>query len=46
MKPLVLKLRMKPDQRLDLSPLVPQRLPGRTVAEITPVSDKPMPPPA
>jgi formylmethanofuran dehydrogenase subunit C len=33
-KPLVMALRMKPDQRLDLSPLVPQRLSGRTVAEI------------
>lgn len=34
MKPLVLTLRQPPDQRLDLSPLVPHRLIGRSVAEI------------
>ena len=31
-KPLVLTLRTSPDQRLDLSPLVPHRLRGRTAA--------------
>jgi formylmethanofuran dehydrogenase subunit C len=34
MKPLVLKLRARPEQRLDLSPLVPHRLAGMTAAEI------------
>lgn len=34
MKPLVLSLRQRPDQRLDLSALVPNRLAGRSVAEI------------
>ncbi len=34
MKPLVLEMRIAPDQRLDLSPLVPHRLAGMTVAEI------------
>jgi formylmethanofuran dehydrogenase subunit C len=33
-KPLVLTLRGRPDQRLDLSPLVPHRLAGMTEAEI------------
>jgi formylmethanofuran dehydrogenase subunit C len=34
MKPLVLALRTSPDERLDLSPLVPHRLAGKTAAEI------------
>jgi formylmethanofuran dehydrogenase subunit C len=34
MKPLVLVMRTSPQQRLDLSPLVPHRLAGKTVAEI------------
>lgn len=34
MKPLVLTLRQEPQQRLDLSPLVPDRLAGRTAKEI------------
>jgi formylmethanofuran dehydrogenase subunit C len=34
MKPLVLTLRARPEQRLDLSPLVPHRLAGMTAAEI------------
>jgi formylmethanofuran dehydrogenase subunit C len=34
MKPLVLTLRKRPEQRLDLSPLVPHRLAGKTAAEI------------
>ncbi len=34
MKPLVLSLRRQPDQRLDLSPLVPHLLAGKTTAEI------------
>jgi formylmethanofuran dehydrogenase subunit C len=34
MKPLVLTLRTSPEQRLDLSPLVPQRLAGQTAAQI------------
>lgn len=34
MKPLVLTLRERPDQRLDLAPLVPHRLAGMTAAEI------------
>ena len=34
MRPLVLTLRRRPDQRLDLSPLVPHRLAGKTMAEI------------
>jgi formylmethanofuran dehydrogenase subunit C len=34
MRPLVLTLRGRPDQRLDLAPLVPQRLAGMTAAEI------------
>jgi len=34
MKPLVLTLRARPEQRLDLSPLVPHRLAGLTAAEI------------
>lgn len=34
MKPLVLTLRGRPDQRLDLTPLVPHRLAGMTEAEI------------
>jgi formylmethanofuran dehydrogenase subunit C len=34
MKPLVLTLRGRPDQRLDLAPLVPHRLAGMTAAEI------------
>jgi formylmethanofuran dehydrogenase subunit C len=33
-KPLVLTLRQIPEQRLDLSPLVPQRLAGKSAAEI------------
>jgi formylmethanofuran dehydrogenase subunit C len=33
-RPLVLSLRHRPDQRLDLSPLLPHALAGRTVAEI------------
>jgi formylmethanofuran dehydrogenase subunit C len=33
-KPLVLTLRQRPDQRLDLSPLVPHRLAGRSQAQI------------
>jgi formylmethanofuran dehydrogenase subunit C len=33
-KPLVLTLRQTPEQRLDLSPLVPHRLAGKTAAEI------------
>jgi formylmethanofuran dehydrogenase subunit C len=33
-KPLVLSLRQRPDQRLDLSALVPNRLAGKSVAEI------------
>jgi formylmethanofuran dehydrogenase subunit C len=33
-KPLVLTLRERPDQRLDLAPLVPHRLAGMTAAEI------------
>jgi formylmethanofuran dehydrogenase subunit C len=33
-KPLVLKLRQRPDQRLDLSPLVPHLLAGKAAAEI------------
>jgi formylmethanofuran dehydrogenase subunit C len=33
-KPLVLTLRERPGQRLDLSPLVPHRLAGKTAAEI------------
>jgi formylmethanofuran dehydrogenase subunit C len=33
-KPLVLTLRQRPEQRLDLSPLVPHRLAGKTAAEI------------
>ena len=34
MSPLVLRLRQRPDQRLDLSPLVPHLLAGRAAAEI------------
>ena len=34
MKPLVLTLRQRPDQRLDLSPLVPSLLAGKTAAQI------------
>lgn len=34
MKPLTFKLRQRPDQRLDLSPLVPHLLAGKTAAEI------------
>ncbi|HLH88496.1 MAG TPA: formylmethanofuran dehydrogenase subunit C [Xanthobacteraceae bacterium] len=34
MKPLVLSLRRRPDQRLDMSPLVPHRLTGQSPAEI------------
>jgi len=34
MTPLVLSLRRRPDQRLDLSPLVPHRLAGKNAAEI------------
>lgn len=34
MKPLVLTAREHPEQRLDLSPLVPHRLAGKTAAEI------------
>jgi formylmethanofuran dehydrogenase subunit C len=34
MKPLVLVMRTSPQQRLDLSPLVPHRLAGKTTAEI------------
>ena len=34
MKPLVFSLRAKPDQRLDLSPLVPHLLAGKSEAEI------------
>ena len=34
MKPLVLSLRQRPDQRLDMSPLVPHRLAGKSAAEI------------
>ncbi len=34
MRPLVLTLRGTPDQRLDLAPLVPHRLAGKTAAEI------------
>lgn len=34
MSPLVLTLRRRPDQRLDLSALVPHRLAGKSVAEI------------
>lgn len=34
MKPLVLTLRERPDQRLDLAPLVPHRLAGMAAAEI------------
>jgi len=33
-KPLVLTLRRRPEQRLDVSPLVPDRLIGKTAAEI------------
>jgi len=33
-KPLILKLRERPDQRLDLAPIVPQLLAGKTLAEI------------
>jgi formylmethanofuran dehydrogenase subunit C len=33
-KPLVLTMRRRPEQRLDLSPLVPDRLIGKTAAEI------------
>ena len=38
MKPLVLTLRQPPDQRLDLSPLVPQRLAGRSAAVIAAIA--------
>ncbi|MFL5092117.1 MAG: formylmethanofuran dehydrogenase subunit C [Xanthobacteraceae bacterium] len=34
MKPLVLTLRQTPEQRLDMSPLVPHRLAGKTAADI------------
>ena len=34
MRPLVLALRQRPDQRLDLSPLVPHLLAGKAAAEI------------
>ena len=34
MSPLVLSLRQAPDQRLDMSPLVPHRLAGKSAAEI------------
>jgi formylmethanofuran dehydrogenase subunit C len=34
MRPLVLSLRQRPDQRLDLSPLVPHRLAGKPATEI------------
>ena len=34
MTPLVLTLHVRPDQRLDLSPLVPHRLAGKSAAEI------------
>lgn len=34
MRPLVLSLRERPEQRLDLAPLVPRRLAGKTAAEI------------
>jgi formylmethanofuran dehydrogenase subunit C len=33
-RPLVLRLRQRPDQRLDLSPLVPHRIAGKAAAEI------------
>ena len=35
MKPLVLTLRARPEQRLDLSPLLPHRLAGQTANEIS-----------
>src|SRR5262249_13699474 len=38
MRPLVLTLRERPEQRLDLSPLTPQRLAGKSVAEIGPIA--------
>jgi formylmethanofuran dehydrogenase subunit C len=38
MKPLVLALRARPDQRLDLSPLVPHRLAGNSAAEINAIA--------
>ncbi|MCL2384550.1 MAG: formylmethanofuran dehydrogenase subunit C [Alphaproteobacteria bacterium] len=34
MKPLVLSLKQEPDQRLDLSPLVPHKLEGKSAADI------------
>jgi len=34
MKPLTLILRQRPEQRLDLSPLVPHLISGRSIAEI------------
>lgn len=34
MKPLILTLRARPEQRLDLSPLIPHRLAGKTAGEI------------
>ena len=34
MMPLVLSLRRRPDQRLDMSPLVPHRLVGKSAAEV------------
>jgi len=37
-KPLVLSLRAKPDQRLDLSPLVPHFLAGKSAAEIAAIA--------
>lgn len=37
MRPLVLTLRARPEQRLDLSPLVPHRLQGQTTAAISAV---------
>lgn len=38
MKPLLLTLREQPDQRLDLSPLVPHRLAGKTAAAIAAIA--------
>jgi formylmethanofuran dehydrogenase subunit C len=37
-KPLVFSLRARPDQRLDLSPLVPHLLAGKTAAEIAAIA--------
>lgn len=38
MKPLVLTLRRRPDQRLDLAPLVPDLLAGKSAAEIAAIA--------